>query len=110
MQAWAKGFYTSKKWKDCRRAYKKHRMSIDGGLCEECGTRPGYIVHHRKKLTPGNVTDPEITLRWGNLELVCKECHDRFEDHGVAPGITQRVEFDAAGEPIPPIAMDRSGE
>lgn len=30
----ARAFYNSKRWKDCRRAYIAKRISIDGGMCE----------------------------------------------------------------------------
>ena len=32
-------------------------------------------MHHKIPLTPENVTDPEITLNWDNLMLLCRECH-----------------------------------
>ena len=32
----ARAFYNSKRWKDCRRAYIAKRISIDGGMCETC--------------------------------------------------------------------------
>ena len=50
-QEWAKAFYRFKRWLTCRDAYIKDRILADGGLCEECHDRPGYIVHHRKPLT-----------------------------------------------------------
>ncbi len=50
-QEWAKAFYRSRRWLRCRDAYIKDRILADGGLCEECHDRPGYIVHHRKPLT-----------------------------------------------------------
>lgn len=77
----ANDFYRSRAWKNCRAAYFKSR----GGLCERCLAR-GIInagsrdmplqVHHRRPLTPENITDPEITLNPANLELLCKDCHD----------------------------------
>jgi 5-methylcytosine-specific restriction protein A len=72
MKDWAKSFYKSKAWRDCRDAYfiSKH------GLCERCG-RPGKIVHHKKYLTPENINDPYITLSFENLELMCQDCHNR---------------------------------
>ena len=33
-------------------------------------------VHHKIPLTADNVRDPEISLNWDNLELLCKTCHD----------------------------------
>lgn len=76
MQEWAKSFYKSKTWRECRDAYyvSKH------GLCERCGN-PGKIVHHKIYLTPENINDPNISLNWDNLELLCPQCHN-IEHHG----------------------------
>ena len=32
-------------------------------------------MHHKIPLTPENVTDPDITLNWDNLMLLCRDCH-----------------------------------
>ncbi len=75
MQDFAKGFYKSQAWKDCRAAYVK---SV-GGLCEICLSkglyRPGVIVHHIVHITPDNIKDPDVVLNWNNLQLVCRDCH-----------------------------------
>lgn len=42
---WAKPFYNSKQWKQCRKSYIAHRISIDGGMCEHCHRELGYIDH-----------------------------------------------------------------
>ena len=94
-------------WKKCRAGYIKFRRTIDGGLCEECRDKPGYIVHHKRALTPDNITDPDVSLSYSNLEFVCKDCHDQFDGHGVAKSLTQKIFFDAAGDPIPPVARGR---
>jgi 5-methylcytosine-specific restriction endonuclease McrA len=77
--AWARPFYYSYAWIQCRRGYAK---SV-GGLCERCLKRglytPGTEVHHKVRLTPENVTDPGVALNWDNLELLCKTCH--LEEH-----------------------------
>jgi len=70
MKPWAETFYNSPAWKQTRRAYSKSVVH----LCERCG-RPGVIVHHKIPLTPENVTDPDITLNWKNLQLLCRDCH-----------------------------------
>ena len=80
LKEFASDFYNSPGWKQTRSAYKK---SV-GGLCEVCiregRYRAGEIVHHKIPLTPDNITDPDITLSWKNLQLVCRECHARIHD------------------------------
>ena len=95
----AKPFYNSAAWKKARAAYIAHRKSIDGGMCESCRQRPGYIVHHKTELSPQNISDPGITLDFGNFKYDCHVCHNR-EGKGTqdAAGLV-RYEFDAAGQP-----------
>lgn len=73
----ASAFYRSSRWNRCRTAYRESR----GGLCERCLARglivPGVDVHHRIRLTPENLDNPDITLNWDNLELLCEECHQQ---------------------------------
>lgn len=80
MKDYAKQFYLSSAWVACRTAYKKQA----GGLCEVCAKKglivPGEIVHHKIHITPNNIHDPNITLSFQNLELVCRSCH--AEIHG----------------------------
>lgn len=99
----AKVFYNSKDWKDCRRAYIEERVIVDGGMCEVCGERPGTIVHHVKKLTALTVSDPEIALNHKLLRLECKACHDAEEEHfNDARGQKKLlVRFDKDGNPHP---------
>lgn len=100
-QEWAESFYQSKKWKRCKQSYKDQRQLIDGGLCEECHEQLGFIVHHKILLTPANITDPEVSLNHDNLEFVCKDCHDRFDGHGVRHrNKSVMVLFDDNGMPI----------
>jgi len=77
--SFARPFYSSRKWVKCARAY---RQSV-GGLCERCWSKglivTGEEVHHKIKLTPDNIHDPNIALNWENLELLCKNCH--LEEH-----------------------------
>lgn len=53
-------------------------------MCERCYKKglitPGEIVHHKIHITPENINNPDIVLDWGNLELVCRDCH--AEIHG----------------------------
>lgn len=109
---YSKAFYNSEEWKECRKAFISNRMLIDGGMCQECREVPGYIVHHKKAITQSNINNPEITLSWSNLEYVCKECHDKFEGHGVhyrkksAAGLL--FKFDEQGQPISLREIDKS--
>ena len=71
----ARAFYSSGAWKRCRKDYAK---SV-GFWCEECLERGvftmGDEVHHVIALTPENINDPNITLNWNNLKLLCEKCH-----------------------------------
>ena len=93
----SKAFYKSKAWEQCRRSYIKSVFA----LCERCG-RPGYIVHHKNKLTAENINNPRITLNHSNLELVCLECHnkDEFDEHKEKR--KRRYKFDKDGNVLPP--------
>lgn len=75
MREFAEGFYKSKTWQKCRDGFVKQKR----GLCERCLERglykPGEIVHHKTHITPENINDPDITLNWDNLMLLCRECH-----------------------------------
>lgn len=108
-QEWAKTFYSSKAWWKCKNSYIKQRITVDGGMCEECHDMPGYIVHHKVKLTPENINNAEISLNHDNLEYVCKKCHDSFDDHGF--GFRKKIKplctFDKDGQPISLREIDR---
>ncbi len=77
MKIWAKPFYNSKAWKQCRLSY----ISKVHGLCEHCMKNskltPGYIVDHIVELTPDNITDVEISLNHSNLQYLCLVCHNK---------------------------------
>lgn len=80
MKDYAARLYKSLAWQQTREAYAK---SV-GGLCEICLSKglynAGEIVHHKVHITPENINDPNITLNWENLELVCRECHASLHD------------------------------
>ena len=80
MKEFAKKFYKSKAWQNTRDAY----AASVGGLCEDCLERglykAGEIVHHKRALTPENISDPLVTLAWDNLKLLCRDCHAK--EHG----------------------------
>ena len=103
----AEAFYKSCKWLKCRNAYIKKRMMIDGGTCEECTSRSGYIVHHKVLLTADNINNPEVSLNHENLEYVCKQCHDLFDGHGVGKMHKPLCVFDEEGQPISIREIDR---
>lgn len=97
----AKAFYNSKAWIKCKNSYIQQRVMVDGGMCEECHTNIGYIVHHRIALTENNITNPDIALNHDNLEYVCKDCHDQFDGHGLGHKKVQPLfTFDSNGQPI----------
>lgn len=96
-QEFAKRFYSSKAWQDCRAEYIKQAHY----LCENCLRRgiykPGEIVHHIIEIDPVNIDNPEVTLNFDNLEYVCRECH--AEHHKVASK-DRRYVFGDNGEVI----------
>lgn len=96
----AKKFYKSKAWQCCRTDFINKRIMYDGGLCERCHDRTGYIVHHKTMLTPLNINNPDITLNHCNLEYVCKLCHDD-EHYRDMHHIEEGVKFDSSGQIIP---------
>ena len=102
---YAKRFYDSNAWKKCRASYIALRMSIDGGMCEECHAEAGYIVHHTILLAPENINDPDVALNHTFLKYVCKKCHDEEEGH-FAKRTKLLCKFDEDGQPIPTISDD----
>ena len=84
MREFARGFYNTKAWQECREAYAKSQRY----LCENCLAKglyiPGEIVHHIIELNPDNINDPSVTLNFDNLRLVCRRCH--AEEHGARKG------------------------
>ena len=98
MRDFAARFYKGRQWQACRESFVSSRIAADGGLCEICGERLGYIVHHRTELSPENINDPNITLSHSNLQYVCLECHNRLHGHFTAAG--RRCVFDANGDVV----------
>lgn len=80
---YARSFYKSTAWKKCRRSFIGGRRSIDGGLCQHCISRQGYIVDHIIEINPENINNAEITLNHDNLQYLCLECHNTktFKKH-----------------------------
>lgn len=85
-------FYKSKEWQKTRQAYIVYR----NGLCERC-RNAGVIVHHKKYITKQNIRNPEVTLSFSNLELLCRKCHNQEHFKDDIP-----YEFDQDGNLIVP--------
>lgn len=81
---YAKSFYKSKRWIDCRNGF----MQSKNYICERCNG-VAIICHHKEYITPENITDPNITLNWDNLESLCQTCHNLEHHSGgiVAEGL-----------------------
>lgn len=86
-----RNFYNTTAWIKCRDAYIKSVY----GLCERCG-QPGYIVHHKTRLTDENENDPNVTLNWDNLEYLCLQCHN--EEHFSQKNTKIGTKFDNNGQ------------
>ncbi len=96
MKDYAERFYKSQAWQKTRAAYFSARQ----GLCEICREQgritPGEIVHHKIVLTPDVIDNPDVTLNWSNLQLVCREHHAELHDRR-----KRRYKFDELGHVIP---------
>ena len=96
MKEFAQQFYSSKAWKRTRTAYAKSKHN----LCEVCMSKgiikPGVIVHHKVHIDPANINDPNVTLDWNNLQLVCRDCHASIHDRR-----QRRYKIDEFGRVIP---------
>ena len=90
---YARPFYNSKPWQQCRAAY----LSQVNYICERCGN-PAALVHHKKYINEGNISDPIITLDWNNLEALCVECHEH--EHIRNRRRPVKSVFDENGNPV----------
>ncbi len=89
----AKPFYNSKAWKQSRATY----IALKFGICERCGSPNSKQVHHKILLTPDNINDPDVSLSFTNLELLCDICHQLEHNtkySATAPG----TKFDENGQ------------
>lgn len=93
MKPWAKAFYLSKAWIQCRLSFliSKHY------ICNRCNGA-AIIVHHKIYLTPQNIHDPNITLNWDNLEALCIDCHNA--EHIGKNCVSNGLKFDEEGNLI----------
>lgn len=97
----AGNFYKTQQWKKTRELYAK---SV-GGLCEICWAngqiKAGDIVHHKIHLDETNIQNPNITLSFSNLQLVCRDCHAMLHKNSDASR-RYRVEADGTVVISPP--------
>jgi len=92
-QDYAKAFYNSKAWERCRNGFMQSKHYI----CERCGGAAS-ITHHKKYITPENISNPEVTLNWDNFESLCQDCHNR--EHMTSEATANGIKFDANGNLI----------
>lgn len=69
---YAKKFYNSKQWQECRLSYLKSK----GYICERCGEL-ATTVHHKEHINANNIDNPNILTNFDNLEALCHECHNK---------------------------------
>lgn len=100
MKEYAEAFYGGGCWKRTRKAFIEERIAADGGMCQICRERLGFIVHHLVELTPENINDPLVALNQENLRYVCLQCHN--QEHGFFCAPADATEFDDEGNFIPP--------
>mgnify|MGYP000939925300 CR=1 FL=1 len=69
---------------------------------------PGDEVHHKIYLNPDNINNPDITLGWNNLELLCMSCHSK-EHMDKYSALREGYSFNTEGELIytPPLSRKR---
>ncbi len=84
-------FYKSAAWQVARQI----KYQEQDGRCERC-KRVGEEVHHKIRLTIDNVTDTSVSLNQENLELLCKDCHNKEHNR-----FSKEKEFDDEGNLIP---------
>ncbi len=83
-------FYKSPAWL----AARELKIVSVNSLCERCG-QIGIEVHHKKRLTVDNVNDSSISLNQDNLELLCRDCHNKEHKR-----FSKEVKFDSDGNLI----------
>ena len=83
-------FYKSPAWL----AARELKIVSVNSLCERCG-QVGIEVHHIEKLTIDNVNDSSVSLNQDNLELLCRDCHNKEHKR-----FSKEVRFDKWGNLI----------
>lgn len=84
-------FYKSAAWQVARQI----KYQEQDGRCERC-KQIGEEVHHKIRLTVDNVSDTSVSLNQENLELLCKDCHNKEHKR-----FSKDKEFDDEGNLIP---------
>lgn len=95
-QDWARSFYKSRAWQRCRASFIATRQTVDGGLCEHCQDKHGYIVDHIEELTPVTIQDPSVALSHDNLQFLCLDCHNKKTF--AKPATRKGLRFDSDGQ------------
>lgn len=95
IQEFAKKFYKSKAWLDCRDAYI---AGLKDKTCPRCKQNPGKIVHHKILLTEENIDNPMITLNPKHFEYLCQDCHTK--EHLKKGATKEGLQFDEDGNLI----------
>lgn len=90
---YAKKFYKSAAWRQCKDGYLKTQDYI----CERCNG-PAKIVHHKRYIDSNSINDSTVTLAWDNLEALCQDCHTR--EHLAGDNVREDVRFNSRGELI----------
>jgi 5-methylcytosine-specific restriction enzyme A len=91
---WARQFYASKAWRDCR----KEVLRRDMYTCAYCYARAEEI-HHVIPLTSENINDITIALNPDNLIALCHSCHDKITK-GFTGDIQEGYVFDDEGNVV----------
>ena len=78
----------------CRVLARQIIIMQANGKCQRCGGI-GQEVHHIKRLNVDNVNDVSISINPENLELLCKEYHNKEHKR-----FCSRLEFDKEGNLI----------
>ena len=85
-------FYNSIQWKRTRKAF----IAAYFGICQRCGKANSKQVHHKIYLNPNNINDPDISLNFKNLELLCDTCHAKEHSDKYSP-TAEGLQFDENG-------------
>ncbi len=85
-------FYKSPAWL----AARELKIVSVNSLCERCG-QIGIEVHHKERLSFDNVYDSSVSLNQDNLELLCRDCHNKEHKR-----FSKEVRFDKDGNLLNP--------